>query len=339
LRHVQIVTALEEALRLDPDLEVAHHELANLYGERQYLDQALLHGREELRLSRRAGRRPGETDDEWADRLEKLEQDTAKLVELVNDHHKTYAARSPTLQGERLAQASMALTLGLARKATDEILLPAPADLLGAAGMKLELDLLLSLGRVEDVRGILNDETMRASKHGLAFHDLLPPKNANGGPLYAIPYHWPAYEWLHALQTAAVGDYAQAREELRAIRSEVQAGHQRMKEGQRDIDRHLWTLVPRLLSGPSPFLPALTVQTLSPFLEHRASLQVGELALLAQQADLCVLEGLLAQEQGDTEAARSAFAEALRLCDPPAGPAVPFAGEPIAARYLGKMTR
>src|SRR5206468_681819 len=27
LRHVQIVTALEQAVRLDPDVEVAHHEL------------------------------------------------------------------------------------------------------------------------------------------------------------------------------------------------------------------------------------------------------------------------------------------------------------------------
>jgi tetratricopeptide (TPR) repeat protein len=339
LRHVQIVTALEEALRLDPDLEAAHHELAYLYGERHYLDQALAHRREELRLGRRAGRRRGETDEEWADRLDLLEKDTAKLVELVQEGRKTYAASSPALQGERVQQANMALTLGLPRQALEDILLPAPADLLGPAGLKLELDLLLSLGRVEDVRGILNDETTRAGKHGLAFHDLLPPKNADGGPLYAIPYHWPAYEWLHVLQAAAVGDYVQARGELGAIRAEVQAGHQRMKEAQRDIEQHLLTFVPRLLSGPSPFLPALTVQTLGPYLEHRATLQVGESALLAQQADLCVLEGLFALEQGETDAARSAFAEALRLCDPPSGPAVPFAGEPIATRYLGRMAR
>src|SRR5205807_433765 len=160
------------ALRLDPDLEVAHRELANLYGERNYLDQALDHSREELRLSRRAGQRPGETVDEWADRLESLEKDTAKLVELVQEQRKKYASGARALQGERLTQASMALTLGLARQATDEVLLPAPADLLGAAGMKLELDLLLSLGRVEEVRGILNDETLRASKQGLLYHDL-----------------------------------------------------------------------------------------------------------------------------------------------------------------------
>src|SRR5262249_44015883 len=108
---------------------------------------------------------------------------------------------------------------------------------------------------------------------------------------------------------------------------------------QRDLERHLWTFVPGLLSGPSPFLPAFTAHTLSPYLQHRATLQVGEPALLAQQADLCVLEGLLAAEQGDTAAAHAAFAEALQLCDPPSGSRAPFAGEPIAVRYLSRMAR
>src|SRR5262249_57799152 len=36
LRQVQIATALEQALRLDPDLEAAHHELAHLYGESNF---------------------------------------------------------------------------------------------------------------------------------------------------------------------------------------------------------------------------------------------------------------------------------------------------------------
>src|SRR5262249_7242142 len=59
VRRVQIATALEQAVRLDPDQEAAHHELAMLYGGQNYLDQALEHQREELRLSRRAGPRPG----------------------------------------------------------------------------------------------------------------------------------------------------------------------------------------------------------------------------------------------------------------------------------------
>src|SRR5207248_5557810 len=56
LRHVQVATALEQAVRLNPDHEAAHRALYELYGQR-YLDQALEHRREELRLSRRAGPR------------------------------------------------------------------------------------------------------------------------------------------------------------------------------------------------------------------------------------------------------------------------------------------
>ena len=48
-------------------------------------DLALEHRREELRLTRRAGRRSGESDDDFTDRLEKLEQDTARLEEQVED--------------------------------------------------------------------------------------------------------------------------------------------------------------------------------------------------------------------------------------------------------------
>jgi tetratricopeptide (TPR) repeat protein len=337
LRHVQIATALEQAVRLDPDLEVAHSELAYLYGERNYLDQSLEHRQEEVRLSRRAGPRPGESADELADRLEFLDKDTAKLVKLVEERRRIYASASRPLQGDRLAQAGLALRLGLVRQAVDEILLNSPADLLGSTGIKLELDLLLCLGRADEVRAILDDEVLRAKKHGLHYHDLLPPRGSDGEPLYAIPYHWPAYEWLHVLQTAAVGDYAEAGSEMRVIRSGLKAGHQMLREQHRAVENHLWQFVGGLLSGPRPFLPEATAEILGPYLENRTALQTGEPTLRAQQADLSVLEGLLALEQGDTPAARAAFVEARDLCTSPAGAAIPFAGAPIVALYLGKL--
>jgi hypothetical protein len=337
LRHVQIATALEEAVRLDPDLEAAHHELAYLYGERNYLDQALAHRQEELRLSRRTGRRAGESAEEFADRLEALEKDTAKLVDLVEDRRKKYASGARALQGDRLAQAGMALRLGLARQATDEVLLPTPADLLGAAGIKLELELLLSLGRTDAVRGILNDKTTRTSKQGLAYYDLAPPQKREGGVLYALPYHWPAYEWLHVLESAAVGDYAAARDDLRATRAGLHAGHERLVQRPRDFDQRVRVLLPGLLSGPPPFLPAFAAASLSRVVERRTEFEAGEPVFRAQEADLCVLEGLLALEQGDPEAARSAFAQAQALSEQPPGAATPFAGGPIAAAYLGRL--
>src|SRR5207302_958484 len=83
-----------------PDLEEAHHELRFLYGQFNYLDRALEHQKEELRLTRQAGRRPGESAEEFANRLEYLDKDTAKLVELVRDGREKYAAASRSLQGE-----------------------------------------------------------------------------------------------------------------------------------------------------------------------------------------------------------------------------------------------
>jgi hypothetical protein len=337
LRHLQIATALEQAVRLEPDLEVAHRWLAILYGQRNFLDQALAHRREEVRLSRRAGPRPGEAAEVYADRLAELERDTALLVELVQDRRRRYADSFRGLQGDRLAQAGLALQLGLARQAVEDVLLPCPADLLGAAGIRMELELLLTLGRVEEVRAILDDAVMRANKHGLLYYDLPPPKSSAGGPLYGLPYHLPAYAWLHALQAAAVGDYAQARGELQAIGAGLRIGHERLVQQQRDAERRALSFLPGLLSGPAPFGPAFAAWTLGPFLEARTALETGEPTLRAHRADLDVLEGLLALEQGDPAAARRAFAEAQELCRTPSP--VPFAGGPIAAAYLGKLAK
>jgi hypothetical protein len=339
LRHIQIVTALEEAVRLDPDLEAGHHELAFLYGERNYLDHALLHRRDEVRLSRRAGPRSGETAEEFAYRVDQLDKDTAKLVDLVEDRRRNYLVSAPALQGDRLAQADLALKLGLARHAVEEILLPCPADLLRPAGIKLELELLLTLGRAQEVRSTLNDAVFQSKKQGLGYYDLLPPRRGDGSPFYALPYHWPAYEWLHMLAGAAVGDYLRARGDLGVARAGLRAEHDRLRRPLRDFDRRTWPLLPGLLAGPPPYLPAFSADTLRRALEDRTALEAGERTFRAQEADLSVLEGLLALEQGACPDARLAFAEAQQLAAPPRGIAAPYAGEPIAASYLRYLNR
>jgi hypothetical protein len=336
LRHVQIATTLEEAVRLNPGLEAAHHELAFLYGQRNYLDRALEHRREEVRLSRTTSRPVGVTAEEWAYRQEVLETDTVKLEQWVQKGRDAYAAGSRTLQGERLPQARLALKHGLARHATEEVLLPAPADLLGPAGMKLELELLLTLGRAEEVRDILNAEGFRANKEQLLYLDLPIPRQPDGTALYSVPYHWPAYEWLQALGAAAVGDYAQARAALSTIRSGLRAAQLRVARQLGDPGRGDLTLLPGLLSPSPPFLPAFLAQSLRRAQERRAVLRAGEADLRAQQADLCVLEGLLALEQGAPDDARLAFAAARELVEQPGG-AVSFAGGRIAAVYGGKL--
>jgi hypothetical protein len=322
-------------VRLDPNLEEAHHELAYLYGASNALDQALEHRQQEARLSRRAGPRPGESADEFAYRLEFLEKDTAKLVEMVEDRRKQYATGSLVFQGNRIAQARLAIRLGLPRKAVEEILFPTPAELLGPAGIRRELELLLSLGRIQEVRDILSDKGVRASKHGLEYSEIPPPLARDRESFYSSPYKWPAYEWLHLLEAAAVGDYAQCREELRALRAVERAEFERTRLQADTFKRRNETLLlPFLLSGPPAFLPAFAALALRQALEERMMLETRERTLLAQQADLAVLQGLLALEQGDTNQARSAFIEAQEL-----GATTPFAGRHIAVGYLGMMKK
>jgi hypothetical protein len=337
LRNIQITTALEQAVRLDPNLEVAHRELAYLYGESNFLDQALDHRQEELRLTRRTGPRPGESGEEFAYRLESLEKDTAKLEDMVAERRQKYTGGARAFQGERLPQANLALGLGLARLAADDILLSSPAGVLGMPGIKLELGLVLSLGRADDVRSILNDPTVAANKDQFPYHDIPSPVKHDGTPLYAVPYRWPGYEWLKVLQAAAVGDYAEARGTLAVIRSRVHAGHERFQQQVRGMEHGEQPLLPGLFAGPLVWLPAFTAHRLRDFLERRAALQAGERSLRAQEADLYVLEGLLALEQGATEDARLTLAEAVKLCAQAPGDPLRFGGQPIAAGYLLRL--
>jgi hypothetical protein len=362
LRGIQLIAALEVAVRLDPDLEPVHHELAYLYGEQSAFDQALAHRLEEMRLARRGGPGPGETEEEQADRLELLDRDTVKLEELVQRRRQTFDSGSPTLEGNREEEARMALKLGLLRHAADQVLLKTNPEVFGPSAIKLELQLLLELGRVDDVRQILSKPENAASRANLGFYDVPPPQlpapPQNQGPnpsaarqpptrpreesaMYSAPYHWPAYEWLRILEAASTGDYDQARESLRIIRTGLAAGHQRLKRQLPELKFGEWKLLPGTLSycGQSvstSFFPLGVVASLAHFRDQKTALETGEQLLRAQQADVCVIEGLLALEQGTTDDARGLFGQAQELCAQP--PVVNFAAAPIAARYLSYLT-
>jgi hypothetical protein len=331
LRFIQAVTALERAVQLDPDLEAAHSELGYLYGE-SALDMALAHRRAEVRITRRAGVRARETADEWAHRVELLERDVAKLEEAIRNRRGKYEAAARSLQGKRVEQAQAALYLGLARHAADDILLPCPADLLGPYGIKLELELLLSLGRADEVGDTLSHETMIASKHALPPADIPGPRRQDGGLRYALPYSLPGYEWLRVLQAAAVGDYDLARRVLRELRAPLRAGSERLKQQRQTLLQGGPQMVGGLFAGQSPPLSLLPVKLLAAWDQQQAALAAGERSLRAQQADLCVLEGLLALEQGASADARSAFLEAQGL-----GAGTDFAAAPIVGGYLPRL--
>jgi len=131
------------------------------------------------------------------------------------------------------------------------------------------------------------------------------------------------------LETAAVGDYAQCRQDMRALRRQVRTEYDQLRLQVRAVERRLPVFLPSLLPAVPPFLPAFVAWDLGHTLEEGKG---RERTLRAQQADLCVLEGLLALEQGDVSAARALFAEAQEW-----GATVPFASRPIAVGYLNKL--
>src|SRR5262249_4381283 len=147
VRRIQIATALLQAVTLRPDLATAHESLALLYAERQYYDLALKHRRLQLELTRSPGPLPGETPDAHTHRLERLEQAVEQMQGLVQTNENRFTVHSQTLAADPLARARLALELGLAGKAIDDVLLRSHSDLYGTEGLRLLLELLLRTGR------------------------------------------------------------------------------------------------------------------------------------------------------------------------------------------------
>ena len=188
LRHVQMVTALEQALSADPDQETAHQLLANIYLERGHLDAALLHRREELRLARRPVSTRFEQTTLLAEQVKQLDQAVQNARKAWQIRTRAHAAADP------VADAEAGLHLGLARAALDEVLLPAPQELLGSKGLRLECSLALQLGRAEQLRRLLLAGDARQHRQNLGHLEVLSSASPHGDGLPAG--RLPAYDWL-----------------------------------------------------------------------------------------------------------------------------------------------
>jgi hypothetical protein len=199
LRHVQTTAALRHALLLDPDLAPAHRLLSIQFRQAGYTDLEQKHLGEYVRLARRAGRMPDETEEQFNNRLQKLDKEHAALKDRVADSRDKYqvkSAKKPVLERARIA-----LALGLAETAL-QVLLDSDSLEFGVAGALLELDLLLRTGRLADLReqiAPVNDAKLREQ---LA-------KNLGSALGVGV------YEQYRFLLAAGEGDYKEADDFLR----------------------------------------------------------------------------------------------------------------------------
>ncbi len=280
IRQVQAITAFQHALTLRPDSPAAHGRLARLYRERGSFDLALHHLDQSIRVSRARDPQPGEHADTRRESLAALERERGALAEEVRRREEVFE----TAKGNRRALdlARDAAGLGLANRALD-ILLKSDASEFGPEGVRLELDLLLWAGRVEDVRAWL-DPDLAQSIGSATYHEIL------------------------ACVAAATGNYREAGLEMRSVATALVRVPTRLPTPQTqaayDIARAMLS-VPFANTTPGTF--AHTVLVREGLLEEVQQI----VSSLRRERNALVVAGLLALEGGQIEEAEDAFSLAL----------------------------
>lgn len=325
LRHVQAVFALERAVALDPDLAEAHALLVQIYHDRRMLDAALTHLREQARIVRARAKAGGTIDSDEMKQLTRLLTDVESVVQ---ERKNEFTIRAPGLAVNPVGRTRMALSLGLTRTALDDVLLVSEVIQFGADGAKLELELLLMLGRTARLREELNAEEMKQNAARLGTFEL-PGQPRPDRPFI---YSFPAYDWFRLLAAAGNGDHTEidailADFDARWLQETVTRGK---VAGRAALDLSLFQGALALHPETWPFQAILS--------REREALSISQTANrldIQVRADLRTLAGVLALERGDIRAAEGHFRMALRIAESPEVERMGFTTEAMCRTYLG----
>jgi hypothetical protein len=275
----------------------------------------LVHRQAQLRLSQQTSRGGDEG----------LEKATADLEKVVQDrqHQLTLRTSQPDAGSNPLAHARLAVQLGLPVRAL-EILERSRVELFGTAGARLELELLLMLGRARVARDKLYDEEMQVHGTKLGFFDL--PVLLAAGPLRI--YRLPAYDWLRLWEAAGHGEYDRAASLLAAIGEQLRAEEVRANLPQLRASLAQAVAAEVLARGsPSSLLSLVGARAE----RQRLADVFGRAVLLpAERADLEVIAGLLALERGLPGKAALHLRRAIDL-------APDFIARPVAIECLRRL--
>jgi tetratricopeptide (TPR) repeat protein len=308
VRRVQILTALNQALVVQPDLLEAHRHLALLYTEGGCQDLTLKHMKAYLSARRAAGPAPGETPEQFAEHLAQLQKEVeaknARVSELL-DRYEVNAVNLPTPN-----QARQAAEKGLIGKALEVLLESDVADF-GAEGMETELNLLLSTGRPREVQ-----EWMEPGHKDLLGRDV--------------------YFRTLGIAAAAKGDYREADRNLGELTHPgAPAGSSPASMGPEAMAS--LTIANLVLAGRQRH-QTIASAVFGRLQDEAAEKRLQEMATrLWREAETSVLRGLLAWEQGDVAHAVQCFQEAFDR-----GRTLSFPGRELAERslrLLGKPPR
>jgi hypothetical protein len=307
LRQAQVLTTLEQAVLLRPDLDQAHDLLAHIYSVQGQFDRGLDHRLAQLQLAEKAAQRGDAKTTPDGESLAALRASVEELEKLVNQAEKTYQGNlaGKTDPSKVLMRADLAARNGLSRKALQMMLESSPA-IFGRPGVEYELDLLIKAGQGYQVRDWLE-------------------------PDYESKIDFDKFHWLKARAAASCGDYAEADAEL-----------DRGSEPLRQVPLLPKVTVP--VRSAVAFHAARAVLT-RPLAAESVFESLPLLVLLADrqrmEADRQVLRGLLALEAGAVETAQQHFRAALNVwaSDNAAetGSGLDFSARPIAQEMLRRL--
>lgn len=324
VRQAQRIAALNHVVLLNPDHEAAHHELASMYQGLGYMDLALKHVSERLRIMRERGPARNERPEDYDKALRQLETNVDKLDTDVKRAQNDYEV-GQVLRTSLRQKAELALSKGLGGQARDLLLKSEEVTKIEPEALPLELNLMIMSGAIEGEEGIrvgLDALRQDAEQTGKK-----PPWRF-GEDRFTLPL----YDWLQVMVGAASGDYREADRFLDPI---IELRQQLQKESAESARRAMRNLTPHTLAAslaqpyPSPMLIYRHYERYF-LLQKLRDLQAA-IDAPAQVADVYALRGILALEAGDNEHAAAQFRKVLELKDAML--------EPLAQYYLDLLEK
>jgi hypothetical protein len=306
LRRQQAIGALRHALRIDPELDQAHGLLVKLYQELNIVDRARQHLQEYQKFQRERGPHAGESQGQFAERIEQLGVEAAQFEREEFDREKSFAQRQAGLS--RANQARLARTLGLLDKARD-MLVGADSETKGDE-RQVALELLLWVGGAEEGRESLKPEDQDR--------------------LGDFEYHW-----LSARLDLVAGDYAGAEAHLSRlmVRSALVA-----ELGARPVDLEIGLSLVIGRSVLYGLVQAVVPHSGLSFAALEPQMRVQQLAATMERtAEFSIVQGAVALERGDAERAERSFRQAMALLgtsNATMSAAAHLGMRPIASYYL-----
>ena len=289
-RTCQVLAAYRQALKLDPKNWRAHDRMAEVFQSMiDYKDLTLQHLKELHKLRARSPA-PGESKEQFQDRMGLLK----KTIQFLEKEVQTLSDRLAVNSGNLriVDRANLAGQYGLSGKAL-AILLNSDIAAFGVKGLEMELKLLLNTGRLEEIKNWLTP------KH----RDLL------GDTTYLL---------ITAQLEAGLGNYAEAEKALQDMIVTPAPWGKKLRPRNMLIMAIGNSLLFEAAGGPFQLFPIPMVNRLADQDSITDIISFGT-NLMDQEAISLVLQGVLALESGANQKAIACFRPALAFWDSPAG--------------------